>query len=86
MTGESALAFIRGFRADVALVGAAALDREGALLDFDLDEAAVTRTMMAHAKHVILAVDSTKFARSAPVLIDWLGAVNTLVTDRCRNA
>lgn len=86
VTGELALDFIRGFRADIAVVGAAALDSEGALLDFDQAEAVVTRTMMTHAKHVILAVDSSKFGRSAPVLIDWLSQVNTLVTDRCNHA
>jgi DeoR family glycerol-3-phosphate regulon repressor len=86
LTGEATLEFIRGFRADIAVVGAAALDAEGGLLDFDIAEAAVTRTMMTHAKHVILAVDSTKFARSAPVLIASLNAVDTVVTDRCRHA
>lgn len=86
VTGEAALEFIRGFRADIAVIGAAALDASGALLDFDIAEAAVTRAMMAHAKHVILAVDSSKFGRSAPVLIGSLEGVNTIVTDRCDNA
>ena len=86
ITGDSALHFIRGFRADIAVIGAAALGLDGALLDFDPAEAAVTRTMMEHAKHVILAVDSSKFARSAPVVIGSLRAVNTLVTDRCQDA
>lgn len=86
ITGESALAFLRGFRADVAVVGAAALEPGGTLLDFDLAQVAVTRLMMAQAKHVVLAVDSSKFTRSAPVVIGTLGQVNTLVTDRCRNA
>ncbi|HPE24723.1 DeoR/GlpR family DNA-binding transcription regulator [Albidovulum sp.] len=85
VTGEAALEFIRGFRADVAVVGAAALEASGALLDFDLAEAAVTREMMAHAKHVILAVDSGKFGRSAPVVIGSLDRVDTIVTDRCAN-
>lgn len=86
ITGESALDFLRGFRADVAVVGAAALEPSGALLDFDLAQVAVTRVMMAQAKHVVLAVDSSKFTRSAPVVIGTLGQVNTLVTDRCRSA
>lgn len=85
VTGAAALEFLRGFRADIAVIGAAAVDSDGALLDFDLAEAAVARTMMECAKHVILAVDSTKFDRSAPVVVGWLRQVNTLVTDRCRS-
>jgi len=83
--GEPALEFIRQFRADIAVIGAAAVDPQGALLDFDLGEVNVARAMMTHAKHVILAVDSTKFMRSAPVLIGNLSQVHTLVTDKCPN-
>ena len=84
--GESAVDFIRQFRADIAVVGAAAIDDNGALLDFDLGEVHVTRAMIDCAKHVILAADASKFDRSAPVCIGHLGQVHTLVTDRCANA
>ena len=81
--GEAALEFIRRFRADIAVVGAAAIDPEGTLLDFDLGEVNVARAMMTYAKHVILVVDSTKFMRSAPMLMGNLSQVHTLVTDHC---
>lgn len=80
--GESSVDFIRQFRADIAVIGAAAIDEKGTLLDFDLAEVHVTRAMIDSAKHVILAADSSKFGRSAPVCIDQLGKVHTLVTDR----
>ena len=83
--GESSVDFIRQFRADIAVVGAAAIDDTGALLDFDLGEVHVTRAMIESAKHVILAADSSKFERSGPVCIGHLGQVHTLVTDRCTN-
>ena len=66
----------------MAVIGAAAIDENGAMLDFDLAEVHVTRAMIQSAKHVILAADSSKFGRSAPVCIDQLGKVHTLVTDR----
>ena len=83
VTGETAIDFIRQFRADIAVVGAAAIDEKGTLLDFDLSEVHVTRAMIAMAKHVILAVDSSKFGRSAPIAIGELSMVHTLVTNRC---
>lgn len=81
--GEAAVSFIRLFRADIAVIGAAAIDDEGALLDYDLSEALVARAMMECSRHVIIAADSSKFSRSAPVCIGHLSQAHTLVTDRC---
>jgi len=50
-----------------------------------LNEADVARAIIAHSKHVILAADSSKFSRSAPMLFGHLSQVNTLVTDTCRS-
>lgn len=80
--GEAAIDFIRQFRADIAVIGAAAVAADGALLDYDLREVAVARAMIESARNVILAVDSSKFDRMAPVCIGHLHQVNMLVTDR----
>ncbi|MEP2531410.1 DeoR/GlpR family DNA-binding transcription regulator [Shimia sp.] len=85
--GEQAVDFIRQFRTDIAVIGAAALGPDGALLDYDLREASVARTIIDNARHVILAVDSSKFDRMAAVCIGHLSQVRTLVTDsRCPDA
>lgn len=80
--GELAIDFIRQFRADIAIIGAAAIAADGALLDYDLREAAVARAMIANARNVIVAADSSKFERLAPVCIGRLDQARTLVTDR----
>lgn len=79
--GETAVDFIRMFRVDTAVIGAAAIGADGALLDFDLREASVVRAIIETARTVILAADSTKFDRAAPVCIGHLDQVDTLVTD-----
>lgn len=79
--GESAVDFIRQFRADVAVIGAAAVDNDGALLDYDLREASVSRAIISCARNVILAADSTKFGRAAPVCFGDMKEIDTLVTD-----
>ena len=81
--GSDAVSFIAQFRADMAVIGAAAVDESGALLDFDMSEVHVTRAMIRHARHVMLAVDSSKFSRSAPICIGHLSDIHTLVTERC---
>ncbi|PWJ15084.1 DeoR/GlpR family DNA-binding transcription regulator [Jannaschia seohaensis] len=79
--GAEAVDYVRQFRPDYAVIGAAAVAEDGGLLDFDLAEVQVCRAMMAHARHVVLAVDSSKFSRSAPVRFGALDDVDTLVTD-----
>lgn len=80
--GQEAVDFIRKFRVDIAVIGAAAIAPDGALLDYDLREASVVRAIIENSRQVILAVDSTKFGRAAPVCIGQISQVDTLVTDK----
>ena len=80
--GDAAVDFIRQFRADVAIIGAAAISGDGDLLDYDLREASVARAIIENARNVILVADSTKFDRLAPVCIGQINQVRTLITDR----
>lgn len=79
--GESAVDFIRQFRADIAIIGAAAIGPDGALLDYDLQEAAIVRAILASTRRIILAADSTKFQRLAPVCFGDIANIDVLVTD-----
>src|SRR5690606_38253903 len=83
IVGEAAVDFIRQFKVDYAVIGASAIDHDGALLDFDYREVKVAQAIIANARHVILVADSTKFERTAPVRIGHLSQVNTLITDHC---
>ncbi|MEM9223965.1 MAG: DeoR family transcriptional regulator [Pseudomonadota bacterium] len=83
VVGEAAVDFIRQFKVDFAVISASAIDPDGALLDFDFREVKVARAIIENARHVILAADSTKFARRAPVRIGHLAQMDTFVTDEC---
>lgn len=83
IVGEAAVDFIKQFKVDYAVVGASAIDHDGALLDFDFREVKVAQAIVANARHVILVSDSTKFERTAPVRIGHLSQVNTFITNRC---
>lgn len=80
--GASAVEFIRKFRADVAVVGAAGVGADGALADYDLEESAVSAAIMASGRNVVLAVDSSKFGKLAPLEFGTMSDVDTIVTDR----
>ncbi len=83
IVGEAAVDFIMQFKVDFAVIGASAIDQDGALLDFDFREVKVAQAIVANARHVILVADSTKFERTAPVRIGHLSQVNSFITDHC---
>lgn len=79
--GALAMDFIRSFRVDYALIGASAIEPDGTFLDFDVDEVRVSQTIIAQARKVILAMDSSKLGRPAPVRIGGLEDIDYLVSD-----
>lgn len=81
IVGSSAEEFIDNFKVDYAIIGCSAIDNDGDFFDFDLREVRVTRTIIQHARSVILVTDSMKFDRRAPIRIGNLAAIETLVTD-----
>ncbi len=82
VVGSTAIGIIRQFKVDYAIIGASAIDEEGALLDFDFREVQVAQAIIENARSVMLVADSTKFSRSAPVRIADIGQIDTFVTDR----
>ncbi|WP_347092107.1 DeoR/GlpR family DNA-binding transcription regulator [Sphingomonas parapaucimobilis] len=82
VVGALAMDFIRGFKVDMALIGASAIDPDGSFLDFDVDEVRVSQTIIAQARQVLLAIDGSKLERAAPVRVGDMGDVDFLVTDR----
>lgn len=81
IVGDEAVEFIRKFKADVAVIGASALDEDGAIMDYDLREVAVSRAIVANARRTILVCDRLKFERTAPVRICTVADIHAVVTD-----
>jgi DeoR family glycerol-3-phosphate regulon repressor len=79
--GSTAINQIGQFKVDYAIIGASAIDEEGALLDFDYREVQASQAIIANARSVMLVADSTKFRRSAPVRIAHISQIQTFVTD-----
>lgn len=79
--GESATDFINQFKVDYAVIGASAIEEDGALLDYDYREVRVSQAIIANARTVVLVADHMKFSRSAPVRIGHISQIDILVTD-----
>jgi DeoR family glycerol-3-phosphate regulon repressor len=86
IVGAAAVDLIRQFRVDTAVIGISAIDMDGTLLDFDIREVNVARSIIDNARRVILVSDSSKFSRSAPARIGTLADIDILVTDKLPTA
>jgi DeoR family glycerol-3-phosphate regulon repressor len=82
LIGNMAADTIRQFKFDFAVIGCSALDRDGDLLDFDIQEVTVSQTILCQSRKTILVSDHTKFARTAPARIASLRDVDTFYTDK----
>ncbi len=81
LIGNLTTAAIEQFKVDYAVIGCSALDTEGDLLDFDIQEVHVSRTIIRQARQTYLVADRSKFQRSAPAKIASLGDLDHFFTD-----
>ena len=79
--GSAAINLIGQFKVDYAVIGASAIDEDGALLDFDYREVQASQAIIDNARSVMLVADATKLRRTAPVRIAHLSQIQTFVTD-----
>lgn len=82
VVGDAAVEFIRQFRVDLAVIGASAVEEDGAVLDFDYREVSVARAIIENARKVMLVFDHSKFERRATVRICNVDQIDMIVTDR----
>ncbi|SLN74416.1 Glycerol-3-phosphate regulon repressor [Roseivivax jejudonensis] len=81
LTGDLTQSTIRQFKFDIAVIGCSALDDEGDILDFDMQEVGVTRIIIEQSRRVFLVADHTKFRRNAPVRVAALADLAAFYTD-----
>lgn len=73
---------IRRFKFDLAVISCSALDQDGDLLDFDIGEVSVSRTMLRQARKTWLVAGHSKFAGTAPARIASPEDAEVFFTDR----
>ncbi|TWG81300.1 DeoR family transcriptional regulator [Cupriavidus gilardii J11] len=81
LMGSVTLDFLRRFRAHLAICGAAAIDAEGGLYEFQPDEAELSRMMLSHSHSRVLLADSSKYLRDAPCRVATLDQIDHFFTD-----
>ena len=86
IVGETTAEFFDQFKVDYAVIGASAIESDGAILDFDVREVRVAQAIIRNARSVILVADSTKFMRECPVRIGNISDVDFFITDEAPSA
>lgn len=81
IVGEATSEFISQFQMDFGIIGISGISMDGSLLDFDYREVRVAQSIIEHSQKVILAVDHSKFGRSAMVKLGTISQINQLFTD-----
>lgn len=81
LVGNLTARTIENFKFDLAILGCSALDADGDMLDFDIQEVLVGQTLLTRSRSVCLVADHSKFQRNAPVRIGSLRDVDQVFTD-----
>jgi DeoR family glycerol-3-phosphate regulon repressor len=82
LVGNLASETIRQFKFDLAVIGCSAMDRDGDLLDFDIQEVSVSQAILRQSRKTFLVADQSKLTRSAPARIASLADIDTFFTDQ----
>jgi len=81
LIGDITTAAIRQFKFDIGVIGCSAIDTDGDILDFDVQEVGVSQAILNRSHRKMLVADHSKFQRTAPARIASLGDIDVFFTD-----
>lgn len=82
MVGEAVTRSLDQYRVDFGIIGAGGLDPDAGLLDFDPQEADVSRAILRNARQRVLLADLSKWSRSPMVKVAGFDSLDLMVCDR----
>lgn len=81
LVGSDALESMRKYVFDYGVLGCGGLNEEFGILDFDPDEANLSRVLIEQSRHVLLVADQHKWGRKASARVACFDRVESLFTD-----
>jgi DeoR family glycerol-3-phosphate regulon repressor len=82
VVGEAALELIKRFRVDIGIIGASAIEADGALLDCSYQVARLAQAIIENSRRTYLVATTDKFGRTAMARLGLLSQVETWFTDK----
>ncbi|MCA0431754.1 MAG: DeoR/GlpR family DNA-binding transcription regulator [Proteobacteria bacterium] len=86
LLGPQVVEQIKEVSSDHAVIGVSGIGSTGAMMDFNADEAYVSRAMIESAREVTVVADSSKLQRNALFHVCGPEKIDRLVTDRAPDA
>jgi len=80
--GQEALDFVAQFNTQYAVLSVAAINAEMGFMVHDIREAVFSRAIAARSRITIVAADSAKFGKTAPIVLDTPSSFDMLVTEQ----
>lgn len=81
LVGEDTLAGLRQYYFDYGVLGCGGMDETQGILDFDPEEAAVSRVIVEQSRHRILVADRHKWGRKAMARVQPFSSIDWLFSD-----
>lgn len=81
LVGTDALESMRKYVFDYGVLGCGGLHERYGVLDFDADEANLSRTLIEQSRHTLLVADRYKWGRKASARVAEFQTIETLFTD-----
>lgn len=85
VTGPIAERSLTEFYFDTCILGVAGLSLQAGLTEFNLDDAALKRVAIEHARRMVVAIDRSKLGQITLAAVAPLSRISTLVTDAPEN-
>ncbi len=81
IVGTEAIDFIKNFRFDYLVTSAGSIDEDGTLLEYDLNETAISQSVIKSARNVYVALDSTKYTPKGSIELGHISEATVFFTD-----
>ncbi|RDL43787.1 DeoR/GlpR transcriptional regulator [Marinomonas piezotolerans] len=81
LVGSDAIESMRKYVFDYGILGCGGLHEHFGVLDFDPDEANLSRTLIKQSRHVLLVADQYKWGRKASAVVGRFEDIEMLFTD-----
>jgi len=82
LVGDQAISFFNSHYTDFAIVSVGSLDIERGLMDFDMDNVAITKSILNNSEHKFLAADDSKWNKKAFSRVSPFTAIDKFFTDQ----
>jgi DeoR family glycerol-3-phosphate regulon repressor len=82
LVGDQAVSFFNSHYTDFAIVSVGSLDIDRGLMDFDMDNVAITKSILNNSEHKLLAADDSKWNKKAFSKVSAFTAIDRFFTDQ----